>query len=142
MSKAIIMFYLFAEIYSNLPHIVLVLKQFLVNRDLNEVFTGGLSSYSLILLVISFFQVVFFYNYSITFNIINIIFRPTFLFYRGILDLRQHSPTPIWAYYSSSSLSCMGKTLITGKQRSRLETAEVMPQKLVITNPSYVSKTH
>ena len=53
------MFYLFAEIYSNLPHIVLVLKQFLVNRDLNEVFTGGLSSYSLILLVISFFQVVF-----------------------------------------------------------------------------------
>ncbi len=51
------MFYLFTGIYSNLPQIVLVVKQFLANRDLNEVFTGGLSSYSLILLVISFFQV-------------------------------------------------------------------------------------
>ena len=40
-----------------LPPLVLVLKQFLLQRDLNEVFTGGISSYSLILMVISFLQV-------------------------------------------------------------------------------------
>jgi len=45
------------EIYPCLPPLVLVLKQFLLQRDLNEVFTGGISSYSLILMVISFFQV-------------------------------------------------------------------------------------
>ena len=39
-----------------LPFLVLVLKQFLLQRDLNEVFTGGISSYSLILLTISFLQ--------------------------------------------------------------------------------------
>ena len=40
-----------------LPKLVLVLKQFLLQHDLNEVFTGGISSYSLILLTISFLQV-------------------------------------------------------------------------------------
>lgn len=40
-----------------LPYLVLVLKQFLLQRDLNEVFTGGISSYSLILLTVSFLQV-------------------------------------------------------------------------------------
>lgn len=39
-----------------LPKLVYVLKQFLLERDLNEVFTGGISSYSLILLCISFLQ--------------------------------------------------------------------------------------
>lgn len=34
-----------------------MLKQFLLQRDLNEVFTGGISSYSLILMAISFLQV-------------------------------------------------------------------------------------
>lgn len=34
----------------------MVLKQFLLQRDLNEVFTGGISSYSLILMCISFLQ--------------------------------------------------------------------------------------
>jgi len=43
--------------YPVLSKLVLVLKQFLLQRDLNEVFTGGISSYSLILLVISFLQV-------------------------------------------------------------------------------------
>lgn len=33
-----------------------MLKQFLLQRDLNEVFTGGISSYSLILMCISFLQ--------------------------------------------------------------------------------------
>lgn len=47
------------EIYPCLPPLVLVLKQFLLQRDLNEVFTGGVSSYSLILMVISFFQVMY-----------------------------------------------------------------------------------
>nr|XP_033785633.1 terminal nucleotidyltransferase 4A isoform X2 [Geotrypetes seraphini] len=42
--------------YSLLPLLILVLKQFLLQRDLNEVFTGGISSYSLILMAISFLQ--------------------------------------------------------------------------------------
>lgn len=37
-------------------YLVFVLKQFLLQRDLNEVWTGGLSSYSLVLLVVSFLQ--------------------------------------------------------------------------------------
>ncbi|XP_065581191.1 terminal nucleotidyltransferase 4B-like isoform X2 [Artemia franciscana] len=40
----------------NLVPLVLVLKQFLLQRDMNEAFTGGISSYSLILMTISFFQ--------------------------------------------------------------------------------------
>ena len=43
--------------YPYLKQLVLVLKQFLLQRDLNEVFTGGVSSYSLILMVVSFLQV-------------------------------------------------------------------------------------
>ncbi|XP_072269467.1 uncharacterized protein [Pyxicephalus adspersus] len=42
--------------YPLLPYLILVLKQFLFQRDLNEVFTGGISSYSLILMAISFLQ--------------------------------------------------------------------------------------
>ncbi|XP_051999959.1 terminal nucleotidyltransferase 4A-like [Xyrauchen texanus] len=42
--------------YSVLPYLIFVLKQFLLQRDLNEVFTGGISSYSLILMGISFLQ--------------------------------------------------------------------------------------
>lgn len=42
--------------YPSLPKLVLVLKQFLYQRSLNEVFTGGISSYSLILMTISFLQ--------------------------------------------------------------------------------------
>ena len=34
-----------------------IIKQFLLQRQLNEVFTGGLSSYSIIVLIISFLQV-------------------------------------------------------------------------------------
>lgn len=46
----------FMEDYPILKYLVLVLKQFLLQRDLNEVFTGGISSYSLILLTVSFLQ--------------------------------------------------------------------------------------
>ncbi|XP_035020533.1 terminal nucleotidyltransferase 4A isoform X1 [Hippoglossus stenolepis] len=42
--------------YTVLPPLIFVLKQFLLQRDLNEVFTGGISSYSLILMAISFLQ--------------------------------------------------------------------------------------
>ena len=45
------------EIFPCLEPLVLVLKQFLLQRDLNEVFTGGISSYCLILMTISFLQV-------------------------------------------------------------------------------------
>ncbi|KAH8418870.1 hypothetical protein KR222_007905, partial [Zaprionus bogoriensis] len=42
--------------FPGLGKLVLVLKQFLAQRDLNEVFTGGISSYSLSLMCISFLQ--------------------------------------------------------------------------------------
>ncbi|XP_075796361.1 terminal nucleotidyltransferase 4B isoform X2 [Pelodiscus sinensis] len=42
--------------YPVLPYLVLVLKQFLLQRDLNEVFTGGIGSYSLFLMAVSFLQ--------------------------------------------------------------------------------------
>ncbi|XP_039764496.1 non-canonical poly(A) RNA polymerase protein Trf4-1-like [Pararge aegeria] len=46
----------FKDKYPVLSRLVMVLKQFLLQRDLNEVFTGGISSYSLILMCISFLQ--------------------------------------------------------------------------------------
>jgi len=46
----------FKRSYPTLQRLVFVLKQFLLQRDLNEVFTGGISSYSLILMTISFLQ--------------------------------------------------------------------------------------
>ncbi|CAB3362660.1 Hypothetical predicted protein [Cloeon dipterum] len=46
----------FKERFPVLAPLVMVLKHFLLERDLNEVFTGGISSYSLILLTISFLQ--------------------------------------------------------------------------------------
>ncbi|KDR20267.1 non-canonical poly(A) RNA polymerase protein Trf4-1-like isoform X3 [Zootermopsis nevadensis] len=46
----------FKQRFPVLSKLVLVLKQFLLQRDLNEVFTGGISSYSLILMTISFLQ--------------------------------------------------------------------------------------
>lgn len=42
--------------YPTLPKIILVLKQYLVHRGLNEVYNGGMSSYCLTLLVFSFLQ--------------------------------------------------------------------------------------
>lgn len=47
----------FKRLFPPLPKLVMVLKQFLLQRDLNEVFTGGISSYSLILMTVSFLQV-------------------------------------------------------------------------------------
>merc|ERR1719208_740793 len=46
----------YKQTYPPLAKLIYVLKQFLLQRDLNEVFTGGLSSYCLILMVVSFFQ--------------------------------------------------------------------------------------
>lgn len=43
--------------YPHLPRLVMLLKQMLLQRELNEVFTGGVSSYSLILMAVSFLQV-------------------------------------------------------------------------------------
>ena len=42
--------------YPILDKLVLVIKQFLYQRTLNEVYTGGIGSYSVILLVVSFLQ--------------------------------------------------------------------------------------
>ncbi|KAM3872688.1 terminal nucleotidyltransferase 4A-like [Diretmus argenteus] len=46
----------YLKMYTVLPPLIFVLKQFLLQRDLNEVFTGGISSYSLILMAINFLQ--------------------------------------------------------------------------------------
>jgi len=46
----------FKKQFPVLPKLVLVLKQFLLERDLSTVYTGGLSSYSLTLMVVSFLQ--------------------------------------------------------------------------------------
>lgn len=46
----------FKQKFPVLPYLVLVLKQFLLQRELNEVFTGGIGSYSLFLMVVSFLQ--------------------------------------------------------------------------------------
>lgn len=45
---------------SQLEPLVLVLKQFLSQRGLNQPFNGGLSSYALILMVYSFIKVIFY----------------------------------------------------------------------------------
>lgn len=42
--------------YTVLPPLIFVLKQFLLQRNMNEVFFGGISSYGLILMAISFLQ--------------------------------------------------------------------------------------
>ena len=47
---------LFKRQYPVLPKLAVVLKQFLLERDLSTVFTGGLSSYCLILMIVSFLQ--------------------------------------------------------------------------------------
>lgn len=46
----------FVQTYRFLPKLVLLLKHFLVQRDLNEIYKGGISSYCLILLLVSFLQ--------------------------------------------------------------------------------------
>lgn len=46
----------FIRTYPFLPKLVMVLKQFLTQRNLHEVFYGGISSYSVVLLVVSFLQ--------------------------------------------------------------------------------------
>lgn len=46
----------YIHMYPFLPKLMLVLKQFLTQRNLNEVFYGGISSYSLVLLLVSFLQ--------------------------------------------------------------------------------------
>lgn len=46
----------FIQQYPALAKLVLILKQFLTQRQLNEVYYGGISSYSLFLLLVSFLQ--------------------------------------------------------------------------------------
>ncbi|XP_012266386.1 terminal nucleotidyltransferase 4B-like [Athalia rosae] len=54
--KSVDLIKLYKRRFPVLDKLVMVLKQFLLQRDLNEVFTGGISSYSLILMTISFLQ--------------------------------------------------------------------------------------
>ncbi|VDN04760.1 unnamed protein product [Thelazia callipaeda] len=50
--------------YPVLEPLVLILKQFLMQRNLNQVFSGGLSSYALILMSVSFLQLHPSYDYT------------------------------------------------------------------------------
>lgn len=54
--KSVAMIKTYLKKFPLLPYLFLTLKHFLVQRDLNEVFTGGISSYCLLLLTVSFFQ--------------------------------------------------------------------------------------
>jgi len=54
--KAAELIKVFQKKYPALPKLVCVLKYFLNNRDLSCVFTGGLSSYCLTLMIVSFLQ--------------------------------------------------------------------------------------
>ena len=47
----------FTKTYPILPKLMFVIKHFLNERGLNEVYTGGIGSYTLILLIVSFLQV-------------------------------------------------------------------------------------
>ena len=46
----------FIQRFPLLPSLAMVIKQFLTQRQLNEVYYGGINSYSLTLMIISFFQ--------------------------------------------------------------------------------------
>ncbi|CAF5192491.1 unnamed protein product, partial [Rotaria magnacalcarata] len=46
----------YMEDYPYMKYLVYVLKQYLLQLNLNEVWTGGISSYSLILMLVCFFQ--------------------------------------------------------------------------------------
>lgn len=54
-----------------LRYLAMILKQFLLQRDLNEVWTGGIGSYSLILMIVSFLQVNLTILKQNQFNLIN-----------------------------------------------------------------------
>lgn len=46
----------FIQQFPVLPKLVLIIKQFLTQRNLNEIYYGGINSYSIILLIVSFLQ--------------------------------------------------------------------------------------
>ena len=46
----------YMELYPLLKSMLLVIKHYLYQQNLNEVYTGGIGSYSVILLIVSFFQ--------------------------------------------------------------------------------------
>ncbi len=46
----------FIQQFPVLPKLVLIIKQFLNQRNLNEIYYGGINSYSIILLIVSFLQ--------------------------------------------------------------------------------------
>ena len=54
--KAVQVIKMFKQQFPILPQLVSIVKQFLLERDLAQVFTGGLSSYAVTILVISFLQ--------------------------------------------------------------------------------------
>jgi len=54
--KAAQLIKIFKQQFPVLPELVSIIKQFLLERDLARVYTGGLSSYSVTILVISFLQ--------------------------------------------------------------------------------------
>lgn len=94
--------------YPVLPYLIFVLKQFLLQRDLNEVFTGGISSYSLILMVISFLQVQTRPHSSKAGDVAVLLWlmQCFALLFSSILVLIPATPARTWVCCSSNSSSC------------------------------------
>ena len=85
----------FLKEYEVLEPLVFALKNILKNASLNDPYTGGLSSYGLILLIVSFLQREIEYNYPNKINDLGVLFLK-FLFYYGC-DFDQTN-TVVYAY--------------------------------------------
>jgi non-canonical poly(A) RNA polymerase PAPD5/7 len=96
--------------YPCLKYLAMVLKQFLLQRDLNEVWTGGIGSYSLILMIVSFLQVfLHFFRSGLKVTLVKIgYYFPSYIHASTHIAL-----TTTWAFCLLNSSSCMGNSSTT-----------------------------
>ncbi|XP_023216438.1 non-canonical poly(A) RNA polymerase PAPD5-like isoform X2 [Centruroides sculpturatus] len=109
--------------YPNLAKLVMVLKQFLVLRDLNEVYTGGISSYSLTLLIISFFQLYPRADVSLPNVNLGVLLLEFFEFYGRHFN------------YSKTAISVKNGGFYFPKERYKLHKLDFVPSILCIEDP-------
>ncbi|XP_067118656.1 terminal nucleotidyltransferase 4B-like [Centruroides vittatus] len=109
--------------YPNLAKLVMVLKQFLVLRDLNEVYTGGISSYSLTLLIISFFQLYPRADVSLPNVNLGVLLLEFFEFYGRHFN------------YSKTAISVKNGGFYFPKERYKLHKLDFLPSILCIEDP-------
>lgn len=87
---------------------ILVIKSVLKQRGMNEVYSGGLGSYSIICLVTSFLQVSLQDTHAYHSGDSDQVFYPSPLSYTQRSSVATSIQTRTWAFYSSSFSSCMG----------------------------------